>query len=410
MRSRNALGVIVVGLLLAAGIAGCVGGAQEGSSPSGAPEAPASSPGGAGGASGADAPPPQGRAARFDASPANRTIWANGSFSIESSLVGQFDTQTPDVDEQVTPIQDEVPAGVPFRLVAELTYASPATGQDPFRVFVRTGAHPVYAISGDEGAGRERLEATSAIVGDAPWQVVVNVDPGQDEAEIDYTLAITVALLPGTVPAEAPVAVTVPDGATGLRLTPAGGNGSLAAMVWGPDDGFVGRATADGNGSATVPVPGGGEHVVATDAPARIRVLGASGGDRTTSPTLRALGTTLAPSEAHELATQGPDTWPFEPERVPMAVAVVLQAGDAATPGATGQGFQIEVTAANGTVLRWDVAGELCQPFPCVGRADVTFSDGVLHPALPGAAFEVTVSYDASANVRVTPAGVTYVR
>lgn len=378
-------------LLLAVPLAGCVGTDWGEAGPTSAAEAP-----GVG-------------TLAFDQPTVDRTLWANGTFTAQQTTTGLVGATNEDL--RLVSL-GELPAEVPVRIVAELSYSEPTAspvGANDLDTFVASGdlyeRDPVYREEIQDEPGRERNVATFADFPDEPVQFAVLAQGLQEGQERDYTLRIDLESVPGVVPARVPVAVEASADADRIEITSTASDVPVTAAAWDPDDTFLGRH-APNEGPTEIPVEGAGEHVILTADPAHLRVHDADGDPVTPEPAIRALNTTLVDGDRHALPPEGgPETWGFETDRVPLTPTARILPGEDPASVMFVNGITIEVRTEAGPIFQQNTN---CPA--CIFTGDIVTGGPIGHANVQGTSFEITAEYNASTNAEVVPGWLTYKR
>lgn len=341
----------------------------------------------------------------------HETVWANGTFTAQQSYTGAAGASNEDF--RLIPFPEDLPEQAPVRMVAHLNYTAPSTDQpaaSDLDIFVASGGiyerDPVYRETREEGPASERDVATFADFPDQPVQLGLIARGLQEGQERDYTLRITLTAIPTIVPAGTPVAVDVPESAASIQLGPVQNDKPVGAMAWDPQDAFLGWHRGDATQAAQIPIQGLGEYVVAPDAPAHVRILGADGEPVPGNRTLRVLNTTLLESEPRALPQDGgPESWSFETDRVPLTPAARVQPGGGPAGAMVVSGITIEIRSEHGPVTTQSTN---CPS--CVLTGDLVYPGPNAHENVDGSSFEVTARYNGSTNADLVPLGLTYQR
>lgn len=260
--------------------------------------------------------------------------------------------------QQVLDLTDDVPPGTPTWVRADLSWEQTvplAEVGSTVDIFLRTGDARVLSsdVSQDPTTQTGRLEALVLRQANGTVGIVVQYQFVDPDPEVTYTLQADVTADPALVPADIPVAFPHPGDGTGVRFTPADGEGTVRLMLWGPDDGFVGHVEMDGSGGDEVALDAGsGDYVafvIEPDAGVHATHVGASE-PPADAARLRVLETEVREGPAHEMPTTDEVTWSFEPERVPLGVGMWVAGTDAFSVRVEVRG---EIRSPNGTVFTW---------------------------------------------------------
>lgn len=331
-------------VLLTAGVAGCIGG-SDGSGANGTPGdqlegATSTSVGASSAAADGNLTP-----VRYALDgPANRTVWANGTFRVQDNcfLVCQ---DGPSYHE--TKLDGELVPDAVNRITATLSFdrQNPILA-DALQVYgyAESGTFYGYNISQETGGGT--FEALF-VKGESPLVVVVAYEgPPSAQPEIDYTLQIDVEIDPAVVPPGVPVELQAEPG-QGFLFEAAGQSSGIEVLAYGADDALKGRLTSEGDRleSTVPPSVAAGKHVlVPSSASSPIRI--SSNG---TTAEMRALGLAWTIGELHPVEANQAVDWTFEARNVPLAVGMHLENGQPLAIGA-GPGDAV-IESPNGTPL-----------------------------------------------------------
>lgn len=285
--------------------------------------------------------------------------WKNGSFQPQEACfpAGCFASfVTGDrTAEQRLDLSEEVPPGTPTRISLNLTWdPNDASVFQPFYLSLSTDDTRILRQRRAAAPGEPYYRLDAVVVRDPGGSVGAAVQYNLPEPEVDKTYALRAAVTadPRVVPTDAPVALPVPEGAEKLRLVPA--NGTVRAMLWGPNDTYLGPIEIEA-APYEVPLPGaeGGTYV--------LYLLAPSGGVTVVSPTapvgnLSVLDTTTTESgpKGRPLPDQ-PVEWTFDRDRVPLGVGIWLGDGTARWYSSwEGSG---SIASPDGTVFRFANSG-----------------------------------------------------
>lgn len=360
-------GTAVVGvLLLVTLLAGCIG-APSGAGPANASDGGDGGPAGSGGSqAGTGAGAADGTAYAFPGQAASEVRWMNGSFApheacLPASCVAGFATGDP-AHRHPLDVSDALPAGVPTRIEAELTFERTAFGSFYLSLQTDDGVEVIRSRSSvDTSAQQGSLQALVVKDEGGTVEVVVEYSTADADDAADYELRAAVEADPAVVPEGAPVAFEHPGGGADVRFVSTGvdGDGSggsqVRVMLWDPDDAFLGHVSLDGSDGWAVPLAGPAGTYVAYPASAAggVRVsVPADEGDGSASAELRVLGTTTTLAEGRDAPPTGEVQWSFTLDRVPLGVGLWV-GGD----GAVGYWMVEpagEVVSPEGTVLSFE--------------------------------------------------------
>lgn len=324
----------------------------------------------------------------------DETRWENGTFHVRehsfpkgvaTGIVGEYDA-----DRRVIDVTDMVPTGVPVIFQAEI---HAELGRGDVDLWLTAPEGEVWASDYDTPyGGYSRIR--SVIVHETGGSLELNVryDEIDDSESFDYTLEITSRADPSVVPPGVPVAVELPAGDT-LELTPvegfalSDGPDGLEAMLWGPDDTYLGRLT-EAEDRTTFTVAGevaGGEHVVMAvhDSPAfRVQISNGTGTDAPLRPLTQSfyLGPGVETDDSSEV------TWTFELEAAPIQVGIFTNATEVS------DGLEARLVGPSETILESSIGGLWIGAG--FGWLSPVGADG-----LAAGTYEATVAYDNAVGV-----------
>ncbi len=179
----------------------------------------------------------------FDGENMHVPVEETGSFSAADTcyLGGCF---TGNAFDEVD-LGSKAPAGVPVHVMLTLDYSSEGGSADMWL----SGDGATFYTYDYEYDGEADIVQISAMVGlESADDLVANIGgyfPG-DGGNVEWNLTGTVMTHATVVPQHVPVALDVPEGTNGFHLGGAHGARATAnAMVWGPDDTFLGTFTGD---------------------------------------------------------------------------------------------------------------------------------------------------------------------
>lgn len=321
----------------------------------------------------------------FDADVGRTVRWLNGSFSPEEAcLPAACWTQAVTgnaTHNRTLDLTGVVPADAPAVVNATLTWEG--AGVDAVFLDLVTSDTSVYARTIHRSDADQTVQLRNLLArqpeGTVSLEVTYLTPQATQDASMDFTLRAEVAVEPRAVPARVPVEVPVPEDATGLTLTPVG-DGNVTAMIWGPDDGYVGLVeltpTAD-----TVPLgPGApaGDYVVYVLEPsAGVTIRPAAG----PAGTLQPLGIERVDGPGHDVPPDGEVTWTFDVETAPLGVGLWLGSdagyttwnatGVVSSPAGPVHRFDNSgIEGSSGAIARWSIGG----PNLVEGTYNATFS------------------------------------
>lgn len=355
---------VLLGLvLLAGGLAGCIG-SEEGASPGAETEQASLS------ADDPDASPAAGDAADQQADvetlafpetmPAQVTEWANGTFTAHEAcrLTGCATGQAVRLVELDGQLADHAPT----RISAELTYdTGPRLFVDTIDLYVWSQDGTFYTFDRTEEEGREAVE-TTVLKGSEPLVVQVFYEwPTGAEPEVDYQLRVDAETSPTHVPAGVPVAVDAEPGQRILAETSvderaSGSDAAPSLLTYGPDDALLDRYEASGE-SLELRLPAdtdAGEHVLVPPEEGPAVELSTNG----TTAAMRALPLDYQPGDAHPVDGAEPVEWSFEAAEHPLGVGLVYEPHRAMA--VTAERGQATVTGPQGTVLEGHLGCGTC--------------------------------------------------
>ncbi|MCA1811922.1 MAG: hypothetical protein LC623_07930 [Halobacteriales archaeon] len=324
------------------------------------------------------------------AAPVHLVRWANGTVAAQDTC----NTGACLVDASralhATDVSGDLPAGVPVRILAELTYEPPAVvGVGGLELFVATDASTVYSYAEEGEPGHVAVDVLLAPEGKVEVVMLAN-GPAHEGASAPYTLRIAVDADPALVPAGVPVAVHL---GPGTHLMVGSHAGPAAFDLYGPDDAPLGRFT----GNHTLPAgaregaylvllpPGDPPATFATDA--KQVPLGLVGIRVEAGPVGQ-----VPPHGAYDA------TWTVP--GVPLGVA--LRAQSAATPVGVSllasAGFSAALTRANGFQL---ATPEMCRG--CVTGLRYTLASSLGDALVGPGDYHVHAQTDATYGLEVQP-------
>lgn len=415
---------VVCALLLVTLLAGCTG------SPSGAGPANASDGGDAGPAgpddsragTGSGTGAADGTAYAFTGPAASAVRWMNGSFAPHEACVPTGCVASIAMGERTfeaaLDLSEDVPAGPPTRIEAELTFENTATGA--VSMLLRTGDDVEVVRSSnsvDHDAQTGRLEALVLKAEGGAVEVVLRYHLADADDEMTYELRAAVEADPAVVPERVPVAFEHPGGGADVRFVPAGGDsgagdggadagGEVRLLLWDPDDAFLGRVPLDGSEGYTVPLAGPAGTYVAYPVSAGdgVRVVVPADAEPSASTELRALGVATTRAEGRDAPPTGEVQWSFTLDQVPLGVGI-WAGGSTAYEMTDVAG---EVVSPEGVVLSFESSG-IQGGFSLGGTAMSQWWSIGSEAMVPGE-YAATFSSTSSANVQVGELVVDYVR
>lgn len=331
------LAIALALVVLAAGLAGCVGGSDDG--------------GGAQTQS-TDANDTRGTLAepnvsfektddvyRFDSEDVNETRWENASFSPAACFA------CPDSQHRYD-VTDMLATGAPTLLQAEVDYE--ANVFDGTGVYLATDGAEVYRYNGS-------FEDFTAVVAPQGGTVEVVVEGFFPDAntEIAYELRIEARSNASVLAPEVPIAFPEPEDPSGLVVDGEDLEGEARLMLWDGQDAFLGHHPIDGETTINVSEAEGGPLVGylagAEGGAARVAPVNASA----TDTTMRPLATTIG-EQASAVGAAEEVTVEAEPDTVPFRAGLFLQGSfDAGTQ------YSGELTVPNGTLVSFESGGYL---------------------------------------------------
>lgn len=320
----------------------------------------------------------------------DRTVWANGSFQPHQACnpVGCATGQA----YQTTELTD-LPDAVPVRVSVELTYQAPASiYARPLQVSVLSEEATFYTYQQTDEPGRETVE-TTLLTGGSPVGVEVHYQGQTGQApEESYTLRIEVTADQEVVPAGVPVTLPVEGGDT-VRVEPIGDSDGVEAVLFGPQDDVVARASeASQPVSLTVPEVTGTDPMVllVPEGGPAVRVW-----TNTTAVSLGALGLQVERLEPQDIT--GPETvaWSFEVDGHPVQAGIYFQ--DDAPLGATADRGDATLVSPGSTLVQGDLGCGTC----IVGGYEMLLGSPVGDPGLVPGTYEATYEPGGSAGMQV---------
>lgn len=405
MRSAYVLGVLVLVLvLLAPVLAGCVGSSGDGD-PAGGTAHPVEDADGDADAGGPDA---DGDAANsvttlaYDAPNATRTIWSNDTFAPQDScFTGGCITGDA---WHTTDITEVVPADAPARVFVNVTYDTLPT-YSPFSAWFATEGTTFYGFQSTFQPGTFEIQALMVRAEGGTVETVVQLNaPGpsmEPDPNTDYEMKVTAVPVPSRIDRGVPVEVELAPGQT-IEARTAGQDAGededeIAFRIYGPDDAAVDHVTSD-NGSATWTVPDElpqGAYVIANSWTSDIE-LTTAGADA-----MRALTLDFAMSEPTMYEGTGTVTWDFDAARDPLWAGIYVQDsrieftnGVAATTG----GFEATLTLPDGSTAGGAWSCTVCiNAFPLFFDSSFWWGPGRADPGLLAGTYEAELTSEASA-------------
>lgn len=404
--------LMIVIVLLAAPLAGCLGGQEETSlEPTGGAGATPQGPDGQTPDRGVPSEV-AGTVATFDAEPVQTTTWFNGTFAPHEVAVGQQAPEVANADEREHEVTGLIPEGVPVVLEARITYeADEVAAMD---VFVR--APQIYTFEEETAPGEERVRVVVGTVGDGPVAVVADADRPHAATETAYTLQVEVVTDPDALPRATPVAIDVPAQADVIELRPLG-QAPMTSAAWGSQDTWIGRNETAPGQAVTYPVQGAGEHVILSNTTSLVRLLDPGGDPVPADGVLRPLAIAFETGEARQLPPQpGSYTFEIERETAPLAAGLwITSAEGGQLPGVVTDGATFEIRSPSGPVATTEVdceVGCLALGWLASGQGSFFWFTGSPYAAenLTAGSYEIVASYDAAIDMEVAPVWAAYER
>jgi hypothetical protein len=172
------------------------------------------------------------------AAPVHLVRWANGTVAAQDTCNAGACLVDASRALHVTDVSGDLPAGVPVRVLAELSYEPPTfVGVGHLELFIGTGDSTVYSYTEDGELGHVTVEALLAPEGTVEVVMLAN-GPAHEGASAPYTLRIAIDADPSLVPAGVPVGIRLGPGKHLMAATHAG---PATFDLYGPDDAPLGR-------------------------------------------------------------------------------------------------------------------------------------------------------------------------
>lgn len=286
-------------------------------------------------------------------SPANVTVWANGSFSPQQNCYAGG-CPTGSAFQQAT-IDEEIPDGLPVIVTASLRYeASASVFNEPLDLAMFSEEATFYSFESSEETGEDTIRA-AILGGSGPLTLQVFYRwPTSTEPDATYTLEVSLAADPTLVPAGTPVAIGLGPGDEVTAVPD--GDGPTSLELRGPDDARMTRVSSD-EGKTRLTVPDGakaGEHVLIVPAASQgVRLVTNGSPDA-----MRALPTEVTVGEPQRVMPGQTTEISFDPSIAPLSAgAYFTNTQPAAASVIEGT---VTLTAPNGTLLEGEFGCTLC--------------------------------------------------
>lgn len=273
----------------------------------------------------------------YDAENAHEVRWENGSFGPATCFACP-------ASEQRIDVTGSLPAGQPALLQARVDADERLF--DGVSLDLAADGADVYRANGTYDEVRAVVAPQGGTV-----ELVVESNVPDAATEISYELRIQVDANRTLFPTEVPTAFPAPADPAGLVVEPVALEGEARLMLWDGEDTFLGHHAIDGRTTINVSEAEGEElvgYLAGADGVAQLAPVNASASDTA----LRALTTTTG--ETAKTIESGVVEVVAQPDRVPLRASLFIQGNfDAGTQ------FSGVLTAGNGTLASHESGGYL---------------------------------------------------
>lgn len=375
--------LLAIGLLLLAGLAGCLGSSDDGSSTT-----PATPADGSQGEAATEAQRNFTSLTYPGTEPVFGVEWVNDTFEIQDSdqiaRPARMAGQDPD-NRHVIDITDRVPADVPVFVALEINAEA---GQGDVDIWLNAPDAAIWSSEFDAPfGGFSHIEYTLVRSEGTPISVVAQLDELPDRAEVPYTLSIDVRSNPGLAIRGVPVSFQAgPDHV--LELSSLDEGGEVEVLLFDPADAFLARV--QGTGTTTFALDDeatSGRYVLMVPEgirPVWLELAGPAGAP-IQDPDLHLLEQDITFGPPQSTGSGGSATWSFDADRVPLQAGVLIQ-----TSGAS-KDLDAALTGPAGELLSAMIEGG-----PWLQNGFVFLTDMGDVGLQPGT-YEATVSFDVDA-------------
>ncbi len=297
-----------------------------------------------------------------DMDPMRRTLEESGTYGPTETLLpagfvnGQW--------ERTVDLTTYVPQDVPTHVNVTVTYEDNAPGFVEMDAYLSSEEGELYRYSHVESFGQDTiwLDAIVGLNGGEDLELILQgIWP--DDGSVEYTANILVEEDPSFVPHFVPVEVPVTETTGGFLLTGIDGAPVEAeAMVWGPDDAFLGRvSTVDGSLILNLSQDREpGQYVLfltsvnsQNEAPPVVQLRPLAPQDEDVAPpTVRMLDTELQEGSMQTVEQDSTVTWTFTPRPVPLQAGILIQdPQDYAVHYSFQNDWEVEMSSPAGVLL-----------------------------------------------------------